>query len=622
MTAVEIPASAVSYDRNIVAPLLADPVLGRCSYESLARILPHLGERSYQAGETLFAAGDKADALVILRQGSVDLERANTGTFESKQSLCGEECALGLDTYLGSAVARTPVTALVLPRATAVALVAANPGLRADLFRGLALPGVVGDRPAARKQAAGSVRENGMHAVGWLATLCVPAAILWFAPAMSVGQNTALFLAVFAATICMWVFSLVDEFVPGIFAIFAILVLGVAPPSAVLSGFASDGFFLAMSILGLSTVIVASGLSYRFLLWLLLKLPNREGWQNLGLLLTGFLLTPMVPSINGRVALLAPLTIDMAEILHARRRGKASTGLAISAFTGASLLSAVFMSSKSVNFVIYGLLPAQAQTQFQWLFWLFAAAATGVAMLLFHWALAALFLRHEEQLVLSKDQVAAQLRLLGPMRTREWAAVAGVGLFMLGVVTASLHKIQPPWVALAILYVLLVFGFLRKEEFRDKIDWPFLVYLAGIVGLVGAFNAVGLQNWLAVQLAPLGSLMQKSFPLFIAALAAIIFVIRLAVPISTTIVIVAAVMMPLASAYGINAWIVGFIVLMLGEMWFFPYQCSYYVQLRDLLGKSEVYDERRFLAFNLASNVGKLVALYISLPYWKALGLL
>ena len=67
----------------------------------------------------------------------------------------------------------------------------------------------------------------------------------------------------------MWVFELVKEFLPALFAILLILILGLAPTDVVLSGFSSSGFFMAMSILGLGTVIVLSGLSFRFLLWLL-----------------------------------------------------------------------------------------------------------------------------------------------------------------------------------------------------------------------------------------------------------------------------------------------------------------------------------------------------------------
>lgn len=610
------------YESSFVKPLLANRVLGQCSYQSLARILPHISERHIEAGGAIFSSGQVAEYLFVIRSGQVRLQREGSNPVTIANGLCGEESAIDLPAHLSDAVALEDVSVLVIPRKSARELVAANPSLRSLCYQSLALPGLPLAEPQRGKTGVSQSRAGWAKPIGWLTTILLPALTIWLGPGSGLQQNAVLFLAVFVATVCMWIFNLVDEYIPGIFAIFAILILGVAPPSAVLSGFASDGFFLAMSILGLGTVIVASGLSYRFLLWMLLKLPQGERWDNLGLLLTGFLLTPMVPSINGRVALLAPLTVDIVEILHCKPRGKLATGLAITTFTGASLLSAVFLSSKSVNFVIYGLLPTQSQEQFQWLFWLFASAATGAILILAYVAMFAGIQRHDEVHALDKDQVAAQLKLLGPLRNREWSALIGMAVFMLAVVTSSLHRIQPPWVAVAILYVLLVYGFLDKKEFKEKIDWPFLVYLAGIVGLVGAFNAVGFDDWLAVHLAWLGSFMRTDFPMFIALLTLVIFAIRLAVPISTTIVITAAVFMPLAAASGINSWIIGFIILVLGEMWFFPYQCSYYLQFRDSLSKFGVYDEKAFLRFNVLMNTAKVAAIYASLPYWKLMGLL
>src|SRR5208337_4827426 len=100
------------------------------------------------------------------------------------------------------------------------------------------------------------------------------------------------------------------------FALLVPLAMGLAPPHIILSGFASDGFFMAMSFLGLGTVLLSSGLSYRGLLLLLRRLPDTQFWHNIGLLLTGILLTPMIPSANGRVALAGPFAADMVDILR------------------------------------------------------------------------------------------------------------------------------------------------------------------------------------------------------------------------------------------------------------------------------------------------------------------
>jgi len=501
------------------------------------------------------------------------------------------------------------------------ALIKLNPDLRTRCYQLLLSRSRHETQLSDRGQKKESDPGNWRELIGWALTVIGPALILWFGASWGLRENAVLFLAMFCATVVMWVFNLVDEYVPSLFALLAILVLGLAPPTVVLSGFASDTFFLAMSVLGLGTVIVASGLSYRFLLWVLLKLPNHPFWQNSALLFTGILLTPVVPSINGRVALIAPLMSDMAETLRLPKKHPDTTRLAITAFTGASLLSAVFLTSKSVNFVIFSLLQPQTQMQFSWLHWTMAAAVAAVVMLLGHFISGA-FLGTREDRHLSRPQLAAQLHLLGPIKGREWAAMFGILIFTLGVATAAMHKVPPPWVALTILYTLLLFGFLRKKEFKEKIDWPFLVYLGGLAAITAGFNAVGLNTWLAAKLSVLGSLLQGNLELFLLVLFLVIFLIRLVVPISATIVIAAAVFMPLADVYGTNSWVIGMAVLILGEMWFFPYQCSYYMQYRSLALKQPGYNEKVFLAHNAVMNLVKLGALYASLPYWKWMGLL
>ncbi|BAO28065.1 cyclic nucleotide-binding protein [Sulfuritalea hydrogenivorans sk43H] len=613
-----------------VARLLADPILALASYTELARLLPYLEERRLAPGDILYHAGDQAQALYLVLSGDLSLTPPGGATQAAPDGRAGEEASGEFDTHLTTAGTLDGATLLVLPRAPLRAFLSAQPLLLANLTQSLtrilaggSLASDAAASPGPAKAVARKRKAVGAGTViGWLATLLAPALVLYMAPQWNLAPHAGHFLAIFSATVMMWVFNLVDEYVPGVFAVLTTLAMGLVPIPVMLSGLASDGFLLAMSVLGLATVIVASGLSYRLLLLLLLKLPNTPFWHNCGLLLTGFMLTPLVPSINGRVALLTPFYRDMLETLRLDFKSPSANRLAVSTFVGAGLLSAVFLSSKSVNFVVFGLLSDQAQDQFQWLEWLKASAGAAAALLLTYFLASALYFRKLPPAALSKPQVAAQLSLLGRMKDREWAAFGGVLLFMLGVATTSVHAIQPPWLGLAILYGLLLFGSLTKEEFREKIDWPFLLYLAGIVGLTAALNHLGLTRLLAEKLPELGDIMRGSFPLFVLLLAGLIFVIRLAVPISATIVILATLFMPVAEAHGVNPWVVGFVILVLGEMWFFPYQCSYYQQFQQLTRHCEFYDEKSFLRFNWLSNGLKLASVYASIPWWKMLGLL
>lgn len=621
-------ATAGLHGTASIRDLLADPIFEKASYLGLARLLPYTSERMLQPGEHLYRAGERADEFFYLLDGKVRLLSRKQQDIVVDSRRLGQEAATDFDHYLADAIVVSPVRVLVISRKHLATLFETRPELRAKFYFSL-MQAFAGDHLHLSERVAKVVPppatakepERFAALVGWLLTFIAPALILYFGRGWGLETGAVYFLAIFSSTIMMWVFTLVDEYIPGIFALLATLAMGLVPTPVVLSGLASDGFMLAMSVLGLAAVIVSSGLSYRLLLVLLTKLPNTAFWQNSALVGIGFLLTPLIPSVNGRVSLVTPFLSDMLEILHHKPKGAAANQLAVSTFAGVSLLSGAFLSSKSVNFVIFGLLPDQIQDQFQWMNWLVASAATAVVLLVLYVVMALALPGGKEPATLSKEQLTIQLSLLGKLKHREWAAISGIFLFMVGVVTTSLHKIASPWLGMAILFGMLLFGALNKKEFREKIDWPFLIYLAGIVGMTSAINYLGLGQVIAAHLPWLGEYMHTNFSLFVLLLTGVIFVVRLAVPITATIVIMATILMPVAVHYGVNPWVVGFIILIIGEMWFFPYQCSYYLQFRQLT-KGEVYDERLFLKFNAFSNLMKIAAIYASMPYWKSLGLL
>lgn len=476
----------------------------------------------------------------------------------------------------------------------------------------------------ARRSAKGKgKKEPGWGELGgWALTLLCPALLLWQGLAHGLRTDTALFLAIATATVLMWLFNLADEFIPGVFAIMAIMALDLAPPKVVLSGFTSDGFFMAMGVLALGVLIVSSGLSYRILLLLLKHFPDRQPWHNLGLVLIGLLLTPVVPVTNGRVALIKPILVDLIDSLHLSHAGRAATLLASSAFGGVTILSAVILSSKSSNFVVFGLLPDQLRDQYQWLGWLTVAAVNGAILLVAHGLLSYLLFRNQERPAVMRNALEIQLQVLGPLSRKEWGAIAGTLLFCLGVLTESIHKIKTPWLGMGLMFAFLVLRLIDKDEFRKRIDWALLLYLASLVGFGATFSYLGLDQGISARLGSLGAMLHDNLPLFLLLLSVGMTAVRLVLPMSPAIAIAATILMPMATAQGISAWVVGFAILNLGEMWFFPFQSSQYLQLRESGGAPPLFDERRFLIFNGLMNLMKIAALYLSIPYWRSLGML
>ena len=117
-------------------------------------------------------------------------------------------------------------------------------------------------------------------------------------------------------------------------------------------------------------------------------------------------------------------------------------------------------------------------------------------------------------------------------------------------------------------------------------------------------------------------MLQYSFSLFVLLMFLLVFVLRLVFPNTATIAICATIFMPIAAQAGINPWVIGFMLLLFGDMWIFPYQCPHYQQFQELVRQKNLYDEATFLRFNFFMNFVRLAGVFASIPFWTALGLL
>lgn len=608
-----------------IEALANEPAFDECPRQVLARALTHVHERRLEKDEALHSRGERADCTFYVLDGGFELAGEGDRRVGVESGFLGEEAAIGLACYANSAVATRPSTVLAFPRDTIWRL-AETRSLRQFLFA--SFEGRFAERPlsgtASVDKPIAPAGEPIRLVVGWLLAILAPLAVLWvFWGSPTIPNDQALFLmAILSATIVMWIFRLIPDFVPAVFAVTSIVLLGLAPPEIALSGFASKSFFMALSIFGLSAVITLSGLSFRVLLWLLRAGPSNKVWYNVSLFLSGLVLTPVVPTANGRVAIVSPFLTDLLESFDRESAEQEAPRLSASLLGGASLMSAIFLSSKSVNFLVFGLLPFQEQMRFQWLYWLFAASVCGAILLVLYFLGCWLLFRNPSRPAVAKGRVENQLALLGPMAPAEWAGVFGLGILLASFLSAPFHHIDIPWVALAILFALLMFGFIGTAEFRQRIDWGFLVFLGSLIGLVASMRYVGLDAWLTDHLAWLNVFMSDDFPLFVLMLAAALFVVRLALPVNATVVIFATLLIPTAVNLQVNPWLVGFLILLLAESFIWPYQVSYYAQLCSVSGPAGKADHPRVLVLNFLVFGMKLAAIFASIPFWRSLGVL
>ncbi|KTD24180.1 SLC13 family permease [Legionella maceachernii] len=460
------------------------------------------------------------------------------------------------------------------------------------------------------------------NVVGWLVALILPAFLVYLLQETTMNWACTNFVVIFSAALVMWIFRLLPEYVPAVFVILATMLLGLAQQTVLLSGFGSDSFFLALGVFGIGAVLVKSRLFYRLSLLILNHLPKNKFLLQIVLFVIGVLLTPVMTAQSARVSLIAPLLENMRKTAGLSPRSIAANSLACSAFNGCILLSVMFLTGKSSNFVLYGMLSEQTQWQFGWMNWLIVSSVPGALLVLAFFTLLSLKFRSQDSLVVNRLAIKRELYLMGSLTIHEWAAILSIVALILGLAFSSLHQIPSAWISFAIFFILLTSGVLNKDDFKNGINWPFLFYLGAIIGIMRCVQEIGIEAWIINYLSWLGDIAYEQQIIFIILVYVVSWLGGLLFGTMAAPALMFTLLMPVAQQALINTWLVAFVILMATEAWVFPYQSSYYLCFEEWARGNNAYDLRKTLSVNAWFSVLRLVAILLSIPFWRKIGVL
>ncbi|TVQ32939.1 MAG: hypothetical protein EA356_12915 [Geminicoccaceae bacterium] len=296
-------------------------------------------------------------------------------------------------------------------------------------------------------------------------------------------------------TIGFWALALLPEALTGLIFFVAAIVSGMAPPATVFAGFTTGAFWLVFAGLLLGAAVGETGLSR----WLLERmLPVRrlaEGEVAYGTLIAAVVtfsggLGLLLPATSGRVVLLVPLILALADRLNYAADSRGRTGMVVAGVVATFVIPITILPANLPNLVLAGSLEA-----------LYGVKLTYGAYLALHFPVIGLTKAIALTLIVT--------RLFGerPGGRAELAAVAapplspgGRRLGLLLVVTLALwatdvvHGIGAAWVGLtaAILCLLPRSGILAFKSLSSGPFMPLLLYVGAVLGLAAVMTESGL----------------------------------------------------------------------------------------------------------------------------------
>lgn len=431
-------------------------------------------------------------------------------------------------------------------------------------------------------------------------------------------QNHTLALVLIAVP--LWSTGVIPEFLTALIFFLLAILAGLAPPSLIFSGFSSTALWLifAGGVMGMG--IQSTGLGDRLAMFLQRVLAGSYRRMIFGLVIISLLLGFLMPSSMGRLIMMLPIVMALADRLGFQQGTNGRTGIVLAVAIGAHIPTASILPSNIPNMVLSG--AAESLYGIQIGFTEYLLLHFPILGLLKSLLLALLILQafpvHYADPALArladKDKGPLFPKLDRPQSRMMTIMLAALALWL----TDDLHGISPAWVGLAAAILLMLPGINLVDSRKFNMNVTMLLLIAGVLGLGALINSSGVGQWLAQQLEQALPMEKGNNAHNFFSLAAIAFLSTL----PTTQAGSPAMLTPMAQHFADSSGLSVYTVLMTQVMGYanimFPYQSGPLMLAVAMTGESPMRVLRIMFPLSL---LGLLVLVPLDYFWWDLLGM-
>jgi len=440
-------------------------------------------------------------------------------------------------------------------------------------------------------------------------------------PPAGLSHQAMIALGIVVWAVFWWITQIIPEYVTALMMCTLWAGTKCVSYKVAFDSFSSPGWWIMVGAFGLGSIAGKTGLLRRISLWVLSLFPPTFNGQVLGLLASGTVIGPLVPSMNAKAALSSPISLAISDSLGVERKSPAASGLLGACYGGFVLMGHMFLSGSFSHYIMIGALPApyNAITWLDWMIWALPwgvicfAALAGSIMIMY---------RPKNPVSLPRGYGKEQLAKLGPMTRNERIVLAVMVCALILWMTERVHGISASVVAVTAMCVLLGLKIMTASDFKNGIEWPAVMLIGCVFNMAPVIKALAIDKYLGGIFGHIISQMAAQPALFVTAIAVSIFLIKFLVTNMTSAAIMfSLILSPIAVQAGIHPWIVIFVAFCAGNIWILKYQNTIYL-CAQFATKGEMSDHMPMVKLCFVFMGIVILGSICSIPYWRMLGLL
>jgi anion transporter len=308
-------------------------------------------------------------------------------------------------------------------------------------------------------------------------------------------------LAIFVASIILWITEAIPNYLTSLFVILAMVLTGVTSETVAYAQLGHPVMWLNILSFVLASMLVTTKVAKRFALWFVIRFGKNAGWIFFSFIVINIVLSIFISATTAKATILLPIFMVIAAMYgaNADHRNNFGRNIVLQNLFQISVGASGFITGSGANLLAGSLIAgAMGHKIFGYQDWFIAAFPLCIILIFLGWLVGTKIIfrmKPEEQkpsIAGGMDRLKKEYALLGKMTLNEYKSIAIFVIVLLLWATDKQHGISQTAVAFmgAVVALLPRIGVVKWNDV--DIPWHLMIFSAGAYTLGAGLDATDL----------------------------------------------------------------------------------------------------------------------------------